>query len=331
MLLDEQVDPFVSVVEAAASPYGPSEGRDLLEAIAVDECRSTLRQFVAQVQTRIDVASHLLSAIDRFAQKISCFEDVWRPALGAPYHAHFNPDNADFLHRVTTELAAHAAEAESVAGRDHWPELSPCEYRTDEDRYIPPVAIQPEMTEALANALSLLDTCSPLYAAWVRGSVCRVTALERDGTKVMSWSSLHYPGLVSMTLFDSPIDMAETLVHEASHQWFHMLNRSFRLVQPTDRERLVWSPVKQCDRPLPRILLSFHAFGNIAIFFTDLWRAGFLEQAEYDFHMSDLREWLPAMVQTLESAALTSDGERLWRALNTHVEPVLCKREAMTA
>ena len=330
MLLDEEIDPFVSVVEAAASPFGPAEGRDLLEAIAVDECRSTLRQFVAQVQTRVHVPAHQLSAIDQFAQQINCFEDAWRPALGAPYHAHFNPNDSDFLGSVTAEIAAYAAKPFDE-NRDNWPQLRTCEYRTEEDRYIPPVPIQPEMAEALANALALLDAGSPPYASWVRQSVCQVTALERDGTKVMSWSSLHYPGLVSMTLFDSPIDMAETLVHEASHQWFHMLNRSFRLVQPADRERLVWSPVKQCERPLPRILLSFHAFGNIALFFTDLWRAGLLDRAEYDFHMSDLRSWLPEMSQTLERAALTNDGERLWRALYAHVGPVLFAREAMTA
>jgi HEXXH motif-containing protein len=204
------------------------------------------------------------------------------------------------------------------------PSLRPFCHRTDEDAAAALPEADSRMLDALVAGLRLLDAASPAYAGWVRGIVRQVAPLALNGTVVASWSSLHYPGLISLTLFDSPIDMAETLVHEASHQRYHLLDRCFPMVELGAIENMYWSPIKRCPRPLPMLLLAFHAFGNIALLFHELWRRGVLNIDRFSYHMADLREWLPAIANTLDSSTgLTADGESFWRDLYSQVTPAL--------
>lgn len=389
MAPDEGIDPFASLIEAAASPFAGTEGCDLLEALTIESCRQAVRAFVKNVSSRVDLPTPLITVLSNFSERITKFEDAWDPVLGAIYHAQRNQD-ALFLSRVSVELAIRAhtageagswhlefpfptsiplatsliddvsaltAEADGQAtwleivtqtgsiqrvlvGSDgqSWhtgirePTLANFAYRTREDYSASPAPVEPEMVNALAGGIYLLDTTSPLYAEWVRRVVRQVAPIQCHGTQVSSWSSLHYPGLVSLTLFDSPLDMAETLVHEASHQRYHMLDRCLPMIRLGAAETLAWSPIKQCHRPLPMILLAFHAFGNIALFFRDVRASGALDHAGFRYHMSDLCAWLPAMAETLGcSRALTCDGDRFWRDLYARVAPVLSEAEAITA
>jgi HEXXH motif-containing protein len=207
------------------------------------------------------------------------------------------------------------------------PSVTTFGYRTDEDAIDGASTVEPESARHLRNGLRLLDESSPDYAVWVRGAVRYVAPLVRQGTNVASWSSLHYPSLVSQTLFDSPLDMAETLVHEASHQRYHLLDSVMPLLKPGGDQEMYWSPIKQCLRPLPMLLLAFHAFGNIALLFHDLRRHEGLDESAFAYHMSDLRAWLPPMAETLERARrLTAEGSALWSQLYERAEIALFAR-----
>ncbi len=385
-MLTELANPFAASVACAVSPMGGADGRELLERMALEGYRRMLNGFVQQAPARMDLPPDLSDVLVRFAEKISRFEDIWRPSLGALYHARRNPSPAflgtaavetavqahrwglpgswriefaspsaaplgERVIREVVEISAHAdgsslrlewmraggdrGALQIAVAPDSWSEdrraleLAPFGHRTEEDAARALAASDDGMAKALSAGLELLDRASPEYAGWVRGIVRQVAPLECQGRVVSSWSSLHYPGLISLTLFDSPLDVAETLVHEASHQRYHLLDRSIPLVKQEAVEDLHFSPIKQCPRPLPMVLLAFHAFCNIALLFDDFYRAGVLDRAGFRYHMSDLRNWLPAMAQTLGAArGLTADGEMLWRDLHSRLESALFGEEA---
>jgi HEXXH motif-containing protein len=205
-------------------------------------------------------------------------------------------------------------EVQRAAADDPWgaprrlPRLAPFGHRTSEDAAGTLDSVGVEMRRALTGGLHTLELGSPRYAAWVTGIVRQVAPVRREGTAVGSWSSLHYPGLVNMTLFESPLDMAETLVHEASHQYFHLVDRLLPLVKRGAPP--LYSPVKERLRPLTMVLLAYHAFANVSLLFGDLHAAGAITDAAHDFHQADLREWLPVMARGLDSAPGLTDAGR---------------------
>lgn len=221
-----------------------------------------------------------------------------------------------------SRLALSAAAAPwGGAGRS--PVLAAYPVRTPDDRE--QAAGEPDAAagRALAAGLALIEQGAPAYGPWVRRLVRQVRPLRQSGGLVSSWSSLHYPGLVSMTLFASPLDMAETLVHEASHQHFHLLDRLFPLSE-RGAEEWLYSPVKRCRRPALMLLLAYHAFGNVALFFDALRRNGRLADADWRHHMADLRDWLPRMAAELERArSLSPAGRRFLDALQLPLRPLL--------
>ncbi|AXT45804.1 aKG-HExxH-type peptide beta-hydroxylase [Chromobacterium rhizoryzae] len=221
-------------------------------------------------------------------------------------------------------------ESRSWGGADRSPTLAAYPARTPDDREQPVGEPDAAAAQALAAGLALLDQGAPVYGPWVRRLVRLVRPLRRSGGQVSSWSSLHYPGLVSMTLFASPLDMAETLVHEASHQHFHLADRLFPLVERGVEEWL-YSPVKRCRRPAVMVLLAYHAFGNVALFFDALRRNGRLAEADWRHHMADLQDWLPRMAAELERAhSLSPAGRRFLCALQRRLQTLTAPEENLS-
>jgi len=62
------------------------------------------------------------------------------------------------------------------------------------------------------------------------------------------------------------MSLAETLVHEASHQYFYLLSRLEPVDDGTDKN-LYYSPFAGTERSLDRILLAYHACGNILLLY----------------------------------------------------------------
>jgi HEXXH motif-containing protein len=85
-----------------------------------------------------------------------------------------------------------------------------------------------------------------------------------------------------MSLPVEPIKVAELLVHESSHQYFHYLEIDTLPTNGRDKN-LYPSPYVEKDRPIDRILLSFHAFANIVLFYRACLSAGLTE----DRHLAD--------------------------------------------
>ncbi|MEA3062539.1 MAG: hypothetical protein QOJ94_2320 [Sphingomonadales bacterium] len=297
---EDAFDVFLEVARAVAHSRGDPAPIALLQDLIVAQTASDLAA-LADVLSRVDLDG--ADAVRSRARSVVDFADAWRPAFGGLVHLR-RRSGRDFVQRVAAEAAATPAAPPGPG-----PRLVGARYRTAEDAERGSEAPTALHARFLEDGLSLLRELGPDWVGWVVGSVAEVAPLPCRGREVASWSSAHYPGLVSMTLFDSPIDVAETLVHEASHQWWHMLDRVAPLVLPDRRADSLWSPVKQCLRPVPGVALAHHAFGNVALFFAALARSGRLEPTAWALHSTDLVQWLPRMSRDLRAqGALTPEG-----------------------
>jgi HEXXH motif-containing protein len=104
------------------------------------------------------------------------------------------------------------------------------------------------------------------------------------------------------------------LIHEATHQYFHLLARYGALDDGTGE--MYFSPIKGTERPVNMILLAYHAFGNVLLFYRLCRRkrlkdAGYCRKNELQL-LPQLRKLEEALVHT---NALTPLGEALWRPL----------------
>jgi HEXXH motif-containing protein len=173
--------------------------------------------------------------------------------------------------------------------------------------------------QPFAAALDVLSLHVPEYLEWVQGVLRGVLVCRCDHSRTRSSSWMHAPGIVLVSWSADPVAVAEMLVHESSHQYFHLLSRLGRVDDGSD-VREYFSPAVQRSRPLSKILIGYHAFANVLLFYQALLRNGFAN----DPHCRATEERLCHDVELLalplrDNPALTQIGRDMTRPLMEHV------------
>lgn len=172
--------------------------------------------------------------------------------------------------------------------------------------------------ETLTSALDLLEQHVPHYFEWVVRIIQRVTVLHSAQDLLRSGSHENQHGTIHISDNLRVLSVAEMFVHEASHQYLELLRKLGPTVDPAHQE-LYYSPVKQCDRPLHKILLAYHAFANVMLFYREVTERGLTD----DF-FDNLRNVLADELRQLEQPLIGADAiTPIGRAL---VEPLIERR-----
>jgi HEXXH motif-containing protein len=165
------------------------------------------------------------------------------------------------------------------------------------------------------SSLRVLRDHAPVYLPWTQNVLRAVIPLHAQLSEIRSGSDLDKPGVVQASFPIRTLALAETWVHECSHQYFQILTR----VEPVDDgsdPTLYYSPVRQTGRPLDKILLAYHAFANVLLFYRACRESG-LEGNPY-LELNELR-LVPQLRQLEgplhETRALTGIGRALWEPL----------------
>ena len=167
-----------------------------------------------------------------------------------------------------------------------------------------------EACSSLVEAHRFIASVSPEYGVWaarlIRGFA--ITDMP-DDSSIDSGSYFTRPGLVHCAFPLDPGMVVETLIHEASHQHFILLNSMFPIVEKGPQE-LIYSPIKGMERPLSRVLFAFHACVNIHRFFASVDPA---RASRFDRDRSALmHDYASTMSANLaKSAKLTQAGRGL--------------------
>jgi HEXXH motif-containing protein len=130
----------------------------------------------------------------------------------------------------------------------------------------PAAVLTPEAVAQFEEALELMGRGMPEYRAWVLCLLKEITPIRRpEKNMIASGSSPHRFGGIDLCVPATPTETAEMMIHECTHQYFHMASWLGSFV--TAEARPHYSPLKKCERPLDRILIGYHAFGNALIAF----------------------------------------------------------------
>lgn len=166
-----------------------------------------------------------------------------------------------------------------------------------------------ETRKSCAAGLKLLQEAAPKFAPWVGHVVRNVVPLTAD-RYIRSQSASDYPGTIALSSPASRTAIAEMFVHESSHQYYHILER-FEPVQDPASNESYYSPVKKTQRPLCMILLAYHAFANVILFYRACLDAGIAESEQCELNIARHLPELRAMEQSLASSHSLTDAGRL--------------------
>lgn len=127
--------------------------------------------------------------------------------------------------------------------------------------------ITPRQFEPFAKAFALLKERLPSFHEWV-ARVLRQVVIVQAGPHKYLLSGSDEGMFAVVYISDSPdiLSLAEMLVHEASHQYFYLVTRLGPPHDPSS-EQMFYSPFVNSMRHLDRILMAYHAFGNVYVFY----------------------------------------------------------------
>ncbi|WP_369780687.1 HEXXH motif-containing putative peptide modification protein [Streptomyces sp. R33] len=169
------------------------------------------------------------------------------------------------------------------------------------------------------SAFDLLKSFAPIYLDWVTKVVKYAVPLTPVSGRDVSHSSNMRPATIAFSANRNPAALAETLVHEASHQYCNILRRLGRLDDGTD-PTVYHSPLRDTGRPIGKILVAYHAVANIF-----LWNRISMDAGAADIdHFHQNAVTLPRQLQVLDEAlvatrSLTPLGKLLWEPLRARV------------
>jgi hypothetical protein len=174
-----------------------------------------------------------------------------------------------------------------------------------------------EIEQTLSEAIAILQKCAPQYLKWIEDAISAIVPIPRPGEDFyQSFSDPGLNGVVFLSFPAPPLKIAELLVHEISHQYFHygLLNTTFTNGKD---QALYPSPFVQKDRSIEHILLAFHAFANIVLFYRSCLAAGIgsernLVEREVQFNLNCLE---PLKRNLEQSCGLSAAGRSLFEPL----------------
>ena len=176
-----------------------------------------------------------------------------------------------------------------------------------------------EYESVLTDALKLIQEFAPDYHSWVTDVLRWIIPITppdpATGAKTRAFSMYGVPSIVHMSFPNNPLKVADLLIHECSHQYFHVAEDWFRLANGQDTN-LYYSHYVKKERPIDRILIAFHAFANVSRFYIECLRndAPFADKAKRE--LGGHEQWLSEFNEHLKvTSGLTKAGRNLWQPL----------------
>ncbi len=187
------------------------------------------------------------------------------------------------------------------------------------------VDTQPELLLRTCDAaLSLIAEFANIYLAWV-SRVLRDLIPLRARSGIFSSGSIDLsPGVICVSNQEHPWALADVLVHEATHQYLYIARRLGRMDDGTD-DTLYFSPFRNTGRPIYNILITYHAFANVLLFYRTALTHGLPADQISALSLEERVEELELKLQPLEHAlqstkSLTPLGLALWESLRGQLQ-----------
>ncbi|MBX3229814.1 MAG: hypothetical protein KIT84_05725 [Labilithrix sp.] len=180
------------------------------------------------------------------------------------------------------------------------------------DGFEPSPLETPKLVKETTELGAFLAAAAPEHLGWIQEVTCDLVPVCARDNLLLSGTCPQFPGRIAATFPLSPVALGELLVHEASHLHLGLAGELATLDDGSDPD-LYYSPARKTGRPIDKILLAFHAWANICVFYEkclekDLDRDGWAER-----NLSAMKKETDELRHGLEkSPALTPYGHALW-------------------
>lgn len=169
-----------------------------------------------------------------------------------------------------------------------------------------------------AEAFGFIREHAPIYLDWIDRLLRYVIPLRGGDGQIVSGSSQNAPAIAHMSNGSCIAALAEMLVHETTHLYFHLLTR-VRPVHDGSDPKEYYSPIKRRGRPIHFILVAYHAFANVLLFYRLCLESGYADPDGYVARNE--RELVPQLRQLDDALnttkALTPIGRAMWEPLTS--------------
>jgi hypothetical protein len=177
------------------------------------------------------------------------------------------------------------------------------------------VPVDPAMEPNIRAGLELIAETSPAYVEWVARLLRFIVPLSPTPGMFRNASNPNCCSCVMMTIHPDAPRIGETFVHEASHQYFDLLE-SFTPLLNGNETREFWSPPRRENRPLRGILIAYHAFVNCLVYYQLQMAKGMYPPSDFGRTFDELVDWKDQMeVHLAGTDGLTAAGTELWLRL----------------
>jgi len=172
----------------------------------------------------------------------------------------------------------------------------------------------PAAIELVEAAGRVVGSYAPAYVGWVERVLRHLIPTRTPNDVIASGTSGHRPGLLYLG-WPMPVSVAaELLVHEAAHHHFWLAS-SYGAVEQGGGDELSFSVYVRQQRNLRTMLMTYHAFANVVLFYRACRAHGFRDavadgrEAEFSGQLAHYEKILAA------SKCLTPLGRALWEPL----------------
>lgn len=178
-----------------------------------------------------------------------------------------------------------------------------------------------EIRSSYEAAFRLIADHAAIFKPWVERTVHAIVPVDAPYGSTTSSSFEHHPTIIALS-HDSPaLSIADALVHEASHQHVYLLTQLGPVDDGTDT-RLYFSPARRTERPIDKILLAYHAFANVLLFYRACQASGLGDDELCQRQERAYAESVAELQRPLEAThALTPLGRALFEPLAARLNP----------
>ena len=176
-----------------------------------------------------------------------------------------------------------------------------------------------EIQSQCVKAITMVRSQAGIYLPWIERVLRRIIILKTENDHFKSGSNDYLPGTISLSFPTPAITLGELLIHEVAHQYFFLLSRIGNVDDGSD-PNLYYSPIKKRDRPVKSILIAYHAFANVLLYYRLCRDEGISNNPYYALKEEKLYSQLKQLEVPLQtSPAITSVGNALWKPLSERI------------
>ncbi len=168
--------------------------------------------------------------------------------------------------------------------------------------------VEAAVSEEFEQAAAFLTRYAPEYVDWSRDIVAGLIPLRGSRTQTQSSTHPLRFGFVAASIHGRPLQMAEALVHETSHEYLHIAELHAQLSDGSD-PLLYYSPLRKVGRPIRSILLAYHAVVNILLLYRASLARGYQDDGYCAHYLEHYLQAASGMARDLlSSPGITSAG-----------------------